>query len=224
MTPPSASVRLESYNRFARHNRRIATLRWLVPVLGLAILALPALQLAATALRDVIPIEGIRLENDTLVVEGPAFEGRTETGTVYSMVSERAETRVGDLDTIDLYGLRIDLTGDDGYVADAEFSTATWSMGAEYLTSNEDVVVSDSTGARGVLAGVEVDWANQRVLSDGPVRFTFKGGAQLIADTMVHDIGAALWQFGGVSLDMVPQPDSGAQRDPFAVEAPDALN
>ncbi|SDG24424.1 hypothetical protein [Pelagibacterium luteolum] len=224
MTPPTASVRLETYKRFAGHNRRVAMLRWVVPVGGLLILAVPAIQLALSMAADAIPIEGIRLENDTLVIDGPTFEGRTATGTNYAMVSDRAETRVGDLDTVDLFGLRIDLAGNAGYEAEVEFTTATWTMSTEYLTSNEDVAVSDSTGARGILAGVEVDWPNQMITSDGPIRFNFDSGAQLVADTMVHDIDAARWQFTRVSLDMVPQDDSGAERDPFAVEAPDAEN
>ena len=91
-------------------------------------------------------------------------------------------------------------------------------MSSEYLTSNEDVTVSDSTGAQGVLAGVEVDWPAQIITSDGPVRFAFDSGAHLYADTMEHDLDAARWQFSGVNLDMMPQPDAGEVRDPFAAE------
>lgn len=224
MSSISASPRLDSYNRFIRHNRRIALLRWLVPVAGVAILALPVAQLTIETLADIIPIEGIRLDNDTLVIEGPTFEGRTATGTNYTMVSDRAETRVGNLDTVDLFGLRIDLADGDGYDALAEFTTATWTMSTEHLVSNEDVSITDSTGMSGILAGVDVDWPNQIVTSDGPVRIAFDTGARLVADTMIHDIDGARWSFTGVSLDMIPQDDAGAERDPFAVEAPDVEN
>lgn len=224
MTPPSSGARLDAYRVFARHNKRIALLRWLVPAAGLALLCLPLVQVLVSMVADVIPITGVRLQSDTLVIEGPTFEGRTATGTVYAMVAERAETRVGNLDTIDLFGLSVDLEGGADYHADARFSTATWTMSTEVLTSNEDVLVSDSTGARGTLAGVAVDWPGQIITSDGPVQFTFESGARLVADTMVHDMDAAAWQFEGVSLDMIPQQDSGADRDPFAVEAPDVEN
>ncbi len=222
MTPPTASVRLDTYNRFARHNRAIAALRWAVPVAGVLVLCVPVAQIGLSMVEDIVPIEGVRLENDTLVVEGPRFEGRTATGTNYAMTSERAETRVGNLDTIDLFGLDIDLAGTAGYTAQAEFASATWTMEDEVLTSNEDVYVIDSTGAEGTLAGVAVNWPEQVISSDGPVQFSFDTGAQLIADTMVHDMDAALWTFSGVSLEMTPTPDAGETRDPYAVEAPDA--
>ncbi|AEQ53422.1 hypothetical protein [Pelagibacterium halotolerans] len=218
MIAPSASVRHETYLRFARHNRRIAALRWMVPAAGMLILAVPAFQIAASMTGDIVPIEGIRLENDTLVIEGPRFEGRTATGSNYALEAARAESRVGNLDTADLYDLTVDIADDSGYSAHIEFASAEWTMSTEYLVSNEDVAVSDSTGARGVLAGVEVDWPAQVLASDGPVRFAFDTGAQLYADTMEHDLDAARWQFTGVNLDMVPQRDAGEARDPFAQE------
>lgn len=218
MTVPTAAVRLETYNRFARHNRRIAVLRWAVPVLGVIILSVPVVQLAVSMMADVIPIEGVRLENDTLVVDGPRFEGRTATGSNYTMEAARAETPVGNLDTIDLYDLSVDIVDDSGYWAEVEFSSAEWTMSTEYLRSNEDVFVTDSTGARGTLAGVDVDWPAQTIMSEGPVRFTFESGAQLVSDTMIYDMNAARWRFSGVDLDMVPQADAGESRDPFAPE------
>lgn len=218
MTVPTAAVRLETYNRFARHNRRIAALRWIVPVAGLVLLSLPALQLAASMVADALPIEGVRLESDTLVIASPRFEGRTAAGANYVMEAARAESRVGDLDTADLYGLTIDIAGQGGYAAQVEFSVAEWTMSTQHLVSNETVEVADSTGARGTLAGVEVDWPAQMIESDGPVRFTFEGGTQLVADTMVYDMDGVLWRFSGVDLDMVPRADAGASRDPFAPE------
>lgn len=222
MSPTTSAIRYDLYQRFSRRNKVIGVLRIAVPVLGALLLAIPVLQVAYSAISDVIPIEGIRLENDTLVIDAPRFEGRTATGTVYAMDAERAETRIGNLDIADLYGLTVDIEGDGGYEARAEFSSAQWTMSREILTSNEDVHVADSTGARGVLAGMEVDWPAQVITSDGPVRFSFDNGAELDAQTMVHDMEAAWWRFSNVSLDMVPQPDEGRERDPYALEVPDA--
>lgn len=221
MTVPSASARTAAYRGFLAHNRRVSVLRWAVPVAGAVVLAVPMVQLLFSMLADVIPIEGIRLDNDTLVIDGPTFEGRTATGTNYAMVSDRAETRVGNLDTIDLFGLRIDLEDGADYSAEIGFSTATWTMSTEHLVSNEDVAITDSTGMSGILAGVDVDWPNQMIASDGPVRIAFDTGAELVADTMIHDMDAQWWAFTGVSLDMIPRDDAGTERDPFAVEAPD---
>ncbi|HWJ86460.1 MAG TPA: hypothetical protein VNS12_00120 [Pelagibacterium sp.] len=218
MSAPAAGMRLDTYNRFARHNRRIGVLRWGVPVIGVMFLSVPVMQLAASMVADSLPIEGLRLENDTLVIEGPRFEGRTATGSNYSMDAARAESRIGDLDTADLYDLTIAITDDAGYDATVRFSSAEWTMSTQYLRSNEDVAVADSTGASGILAGVEVDWPVQRITSEGPVRFSFDSGASLVARTMAYDMNADLWQFTNVDLDMVPQPDAGETRDPFAAE------
>lgn len=219
MTVPTAAVRLETYNRFARHNRHIAALRWIVPALGLVALSVPVVQLFGSMAADMLPVEGVRLENDTLVIEGPRFAGRTAAGSNYVMDAQSAESRVGDLDTADLYGLTVDITGGGDYAARVEFDEAVWTMSTQHLVSNETVTVADSTGAQGTLAGVEVDWPNQMIESDGPVRFTFGSGAQLVADTMVYDMDAARWRFSRVDLDMVPQADAGEPRDPFAPES-----
>lgn len=215
---PTAGMRLDTYNRFARHNRRIGILRWAVPIAGAIALSVPVMQLVASMVAESLPIDGLRLENDTLVIDGPRFEGRTATGSNYAMDAARAETRIGDLDTADLYGLTVAITDEAGYDAMAQFSSAEWTMSTQYLRSNEDVTVADSTGASGILAGVAVDWPAQRVTSDGPVRFSFETGAGLVAQTMIYDMNAGLWQFTKVDLDMVPQADAGEARDPFAAE------
>lgn len=218
MSTASPEIRRDLYSRLARHNRRISVLRAAVPALALALLSVPMVQVGVSMVSDVLPAAGIRLENDTLVIAAPRFEGRTATGTVYKMSAARAESRIGDLDTADLYGLRIDLWGGGGYRAEIGFTTAQWTMSTERLVSNEDVLVTDSSGADGVLAGVEVDWPGQIITSEGPVGFTFAGGNRLDAATMRHDMGAAIWQFGDVRLEMIPAQDDGQDRDPFAEE------
>lgn len=216
MSSANPEIRHEIYARLARHNRRIGILRIGVPVLAVALLVSPIVQIGISMVADAIPVAGIRLDNDTLVIESPRFEGRTGNGTVYTMVADRTESRIGDLDVVDLYDLGIDLSGDGGYTARIDFSTAQWTMSEERLVSNEDVFVRDSTGADGVLAGADVDWPGQVITSDGPIRFIFGGGNQLDAQTMIHDMGAAIWQFETVTLEMIPTPDEGGERDPFA--------
>lgn len=218
MSAASPEIRRDLYARLARHNRRVGVLRIAVPVLALALLSVPIVQFAVSMVSDALPVAGVRLENDTLVIAAPRFEGRTATGTVYKMSAARAESRIGDLDTVDLYGLGVDLSGGGGYHAEIGFTTAQWTMSTERLVSNEDVFITDSTGADGVLAGVEVDWPGQIITSDGPVHFVFEGGNRLEAATMRHDMGAAIWQFGNVRLEMIPAQDDGQERDPFAEE------
>lgn len=216
MSAASPEIRHEIYTRLARHNRRIGLLRIGVPVVALALLVSPIVQISISMLADALPIAGLRLDNDTLVIEAPRFDGRTANGTVYRMTADRTESRIGDLDVVDLYDLRIDLADDADYRAQIDFTTAQWTMSAERLVSNEDVFVTDSAGADGVLAGAEVDWPGQVITSDGPIVFIFGGGNRLDAATMVHDMGAAIWQFETVQLEMSPAPDDGEDRDPFA--------
>lgn len=219
MTAVQTDTRHTLYDHLGRHNRRIGVLRWAVPLAGAALLSMPLGQFLISLAAPELPIAGLRLENDTLVIDAPRFEGRTATGTVYRMTAERAESRVGDLDVADLYGLAIDMTGEGGYQSRARFTSAQWTMSTEVLTSNEDVIVSDSTGAQGLLAGVEVDWPAQIITSEGPVRFTFDGGSQLDAGTMLYDMDAGLWRFAAISLDMTPAEDAGAERNPHVTES-----
>lgn len=216
MSTANPEVRHDIYDRLARHNRLIGVLRIGVPALAVLLLVSPIVQISISMITDAIPIAEIRLDNDTLVIDSPRFEGRTGNGTVYTMTADRTESRIGDLDVVDLYDLGIDLSGDGGYTARIDFSTAQWTMSQERLVSNEDVFVRDSTGADGVLAGADVDWPNQIITSDGPIRFVFGGGNTLDAATMEHDMGGAIWHFETVQLEMIPAPDKGEERDPFA--------
>ncbi len=218
MSVADPGIRLAQYRKLTRHNRWIGFLRVAVPVLGVLVLFYPLFQFSFAMVVPSIEIDGVRLQSDTLVVDGPRFEGRTATGTVYRMVAARSESAVGNLDISDLYDLRIDLDDGADYRAQVAFSTAQWTMSVEYLTSNEDVFVSDTTGARGVLAGAQVDWPAQIISSDGPVRFSFDDETTLNAQAMVHDIAKAHWLFTGVSLDMMPAPDAGQDRDPHVLE------
>lgn len=227
MTAVMPDPRHALYRRFARRNRLVGVLRAVVPAAGLLLLAAPFGGMLVSAFAPGFSIEGLRLENDTLVIEAPRFEGTLPGGDAYYMTAKRAESRVGDLDTIDLYDLDLDLSGAAGYRANAVFSRAQWTLSTEQLYSNEDVVVSDSTGASGVLAGVEMDWPGQVITSGGPVRFDFAGGNRLRAQEMYYDINASHWRFTRVLLEMTPAEDSGAERDiddyvqtPQASEAP----
>ena len=213
MTAIVPDARVTLYRRFQRRNRLVAALRVLVPVLGLALLVVPFGRMLVSAFAPGFSVEGIRLENDTLVIDAPRFEGTLDDGGVYYMTAARAESRVGDLDTIDLYDLDLDLSGAGGYLADAVFARAQWTLSTEQLYSNEDVLVSDSTGASGVLAGVALDWPGQVVTSDGPVRFDFAGGNRLRAQQMYYDVNASHWRFTRVSIEMTPAEDSSGERE-----------
>lgn len=216
MSAASPEIRHDIYARLARHNRRIGILRIGVPVLAVALLVAPIVEVSISMITNAVPIQGIRLDNDTLVIDAPRFDGRTGNGTIYRMTAQRTESRIGNLDVVDLYDLRIDLADDGDYRAQVDFSTAQWTMSEEILVSNEDVLVADSTGAEGVLAGAQVDWPRQVITSDGPITFVFDGGNRLEARTMVHDMGAAKWKFETVLLEMIPAADKGEDRDPFA--------
>lgn len=218
MSAASPEIRHRLYKRLTRHNRVISVLRFAIPALAIGLLVLPATQIIVSMVSEVIPIAGIRLDNDTLVIDTPRFDGRTATGTVYRMTAARAESRIGDLDIADLYDMRVDLRDDGDYRALALFSAAQWTMSQERLISNEDVTITDSTGMQAVLGGVDIDWPGQIVTSQGPVAITFGDGNQLDAATMVHDMDAAIWQFGSVHVEMRPTADTDTARDPFAEE------
>lgn len=207
---PDASDAL--YHRILRHNRMIAVLRPVVPVAGVLILALPLVPFALGFSGNGITIGDATLDADTLVIRSPQFEGLTADGAAYRMVAARSESETGNLDVSTLHDLTIALDGEAGYRADVDFARAQWTMSKELLVSNEDVFVSDSTGASGVLAGATADWPAQIISSDGPVAFTFESGSSLNADTMVHDIAAATWHFTGARVEMQPAPDAGEPR------------
>jgi lipopolysaccharide export system protein LptC len=215
-----SEVRHALYSRFGRRNRLIGLLRIAVPLAGALLLAVPMVQIALSFVGETVSVGGVRLQSDTLVIDSPRFQGTTADGGAYVMTADRAESRVGDLDIADLYGLDIDLVGQAGYRASARLTTAQWTMSSEHLTSNEDVFVTDSTGADGILAGADVDWPAQIITSEGPVLFTFETGSQLNAQTMDYDMGNAVWRFTRVSLDMIPAPDAGEARNPHAQGTP----
>lgn len=213
MTTAQPDTREAQFSRIGRHNAMIAILRIAVPVLGLILLAMPLVQFAGNLAGNGITVGGATLDADTLVIQSPRFEGLTADGAVYRMDAARSESDTGNLDVSTLYDLTIDLDGAAGYWAQVEFSRAQWTMSTEYLTSDQEVHVTDSTGAQGVLGGADADWPAQVITSDGPVRFTFTNGSNLTADTMVHDISQGTWHFTGAEVEMQPTEDAGVPRD-----------
>lgn len=211
---PSADA--QRYENFVRHNKIISILRWVVPVVGVVFLSIPVIEYNLRKIIDILPFEGIFLQNDTLVVDAPKFEGVTAAGAAYSMSAESAESYIGNLDVTALRGLVVDIVDGTDYTANVRFKTAQWTMSQELLVSNDDVFVTDSTGVKGVLAGVEVNWPKQIVASDGPVMFSFDNGTQINGRQMVYDLSAAKWTFTKVNVTMAPEADAGEERDPFA--------
>lgn len=203
----AAQPRLALYARLKRRNTIVGVLRILVPVLGALLLAIPFATVVMDMIADQLSVAGVRLESDTLVIDAPRFQGIMANNTVYRITAARAESRIGNLDVADLIALSVDLEGEAGYRAVAEIPEAQFTLSRQNLFSNEDVTVSDTTGARAVLGGVEIDWPRQLITSQGPVRFTFENGAELVARSLYYDTGRGQWRFDRPRIRMTPTPE-----------------
>jgi hypothetical protein len=206
----TAERRLGLYRGLMRRNRAVAVLRLAVPVLGAALLAAFLVQLYLAGLARDFSIAGIGIDRDNLVVEGPAFEGRTAEGTAYRITADSARLALGDPDRIAFAGPRLVFER-----AGASTVTAT-AAAAEFVTSGQRLEIAgetrlgDGAGLDGTLRAVSVDFRTEVLRAAGPVELRLPGGLTILAESLDHDSRAGRWEFSRASVTLAATPGEGA--------------
>lgn len=199
-------ARAPLHAELARRNRVVGVLRWAVPVVGAAVLALLVVQIGLDNAGRQFGFSNIRIDRDNLVVDTPRLTSTGEDGTLYSLGARAAKVAVGGSDRIDMQDAEFTMTPPTGLVmaaraAEAEFQTTNQLLDIPGITE-----VTTSDGLSGTLTGVFADLINWNMVADGPVALTMSDGSTLTADGMNYDGTSHVFSFTGVTVTLASTP------------------
>lgn len=191
-----------AYDALARHNRLVARLRILVPIVGALVLVALVVQIWIANMGVNVNVKGITFDRGVLTIDAPHFSGTTPDGMVYDLTADEARTRLGDAAHSDLSDLRLDLRGEGDYRLRAQAKTARLTLSSQVVHVSGPMIFTDSNGTRGQLLDPVIDWPNQTLTSKRPVDMTFGNGAHIAASGVRYDGKTGRWQFDEMTLIM----------------------
>lgn len=193
-----------------RRQRIVKWLRWTIPILGGVIFAALMVPLLIDNLLPSTPFEGIRLEQDKLVVDGPRATGVLSDGGTYEMTAKSATTKIINQDVIDLLEMQATMNFVDGENLIATSETGTFSLVQSILTLTSQINLLSSKGDSGVIGNGVADLDAKIFDGDNGVAFDFANGSTLRAANMHYDGSLNYWKFERASLTLAPQEELAA--------------
>jgi hypothetical protein len=206
MTTLAAPSQFEhQFARVVRRRRVVKLLRWTVPAVGSIIFAALTIPLLIAGLLPNAQFEGIRLEDDKLVVDQPRATGTLSDGGTYEMTAKSAKTKIINQDTIDLADMRAQMNFVDGEDLVATSAIGTYSLISSILTLTSQIDLVSSQGDTGEIGNGVADLDGQVFNGDDGVLFQFANGSTLEAINMHYDGAKQYWKFERASLTIPPQ-------------------
>ena len=186
------------YRRLERRNRIIGFLRLAVPLFGILLAAGLIIQIVLSNWATDYGLTSVRFERNQVVVDGPRYSGVMSDGTRYEIVAKAARAQVNATNIINLETATITIKQKNGYEMVANAPEAQLRLNDQKVIINSLMHTSDSNGVRGQLTNSVIDWPTQILTTSGPVRFEFKDGAILEAQSLVYSAKTGEWDFTGV--------------------------
>jgi len=192
----SAAGRERTYRRLQRRNRVVAALRWAVPGLGVLIAVALVVQIVISNLAGGIGATAVRVEQDRVVIDNPRYGGVTGDGMRYDITAAQARMNVNDTDLVELRDAVIVTEHADGSAVTGRAAAANLDLEAQTVSVPGVMTSEDSDGTRARFEDALIEWKDQRLVAEGPVRVDFADGAVLDADSVVYDADKGEWEFG----------------------------
>jgi len=189
--------------RARRHSRRVRRLRVIVPASGAVLLAV---LLAAAALPKLLPLSGLSITADGLVMNSPRLSGHLGEGRRYEVVARRAVQSLIDPSRLSLEGLGADLDMGGGERVTIRGANAAYDTDTEILALSEGVEIASTDGNEMRLSGATVFLREGRVEGDGGIEITSPRGHIRAGRVDITGGGDLIRLTGGVSITIHPVP------------------
>ncbi len=148
--------------------------------------------------------DGIRLEQDKLVVDEPRATGVLSDGGTYEMTARSATTKIINQDMIDLVDMQATMNFVDGENLVATSETGTYSLIRSILTLTAQIDLLSSKGDTGIIGSGVADLNTKIFDGDDGVAFDFANGSTLRAINMHYDGQKNYWKFERATLTLAP--------------------
>jgi hypothetical protein len=206
---PVASV----YRALERRNRVVGVLRFLVPILGLLVLASLVVQMLVASIGNEFTIGRITIERDKLTVETPAYQGLLADGGAYDVTAQSAESALGRPTAIMLKGAKVVLNRPTGVQVTATAADAELEVELQQVTATGVTDIADTTGMTAEIIGLKVDVLGQ-LATGGRTVVVYPGGETLEAEAMTYDARTGAWGFTKAVVTAPRLPDPPAEAAP----------
>lgn len=193
------------FARVERRRRLVKLLRWIIPAVGSVIFLALTVPLLIDSLLPTAQFEGIRLEQDKLVVDAPRATGVLSDGGTYEMTAKSATTKIINQDMIDLIDMKATMNFVDGENIVGTSATGTFSLKSNILALNSQIDILSSQNDQGEIGTGIADLDAQIFNGYDGVAFDFANGSTLRAENMHYDGEGQYWKFERASLTIPPQ-------------------
>ena len=195
----------DAYRRAVSHSRRVRRLRFLLPVVALAItLAFVAVSFVRSLMPDELQIESATIEDGKVVMEKPAIAGRNDEGVRYSMRAERALQDIKNPNIIALETIAAAVPVNDKIIARVVASSGIFDRGANTLNLDKPFTLNLSSGIDAQFNSANLDIAGGTMKTNDPVAIQTKG-ASIVANSLeMKDKGRTMIFSGSVKLNIEP--------------------
>ena len=196
----TAEQRLRIFSALGARNRIVGILRIGVPSIGVVVFLGVAAQILIGGIANDFGIGRVTVNGDQVTVDTPTYAGIMSNGDTYKISAEGAHTALTDMSVIDLSHVSFALVKPDGTQMSAQSETAALETIRQTVTVPGTTKVSDSTGNRGTLDKVFIDWPRQMMKASGKVSMQMNDGATIVADTLDYSAKTAIWTFKNATL------------------------
>ncbi len=200
------------YGKLDRRNRIIGLLRWAVPIAGLALAAGLIFEIVIANLGSNYTIEGLTIEDGRVVIADPRYGGQFGDNNSYEVAAAEARVAMDNPELIELQSATITTVGQNDSRMEGVAPFAIIDVRAQTVTIDGELTTLDSSGVRAELYSTQIDWQNQSMVSQGPVRIDFPDGGQILSERLTYSAEDEVWRFASAQFDRPATEEDAATR------------
>jgi lipopolysaccharide export system protein LptC len=148
------------------------------------------------------------IKGTKVTMQQPRLSGFTVDSRPYQFTANSAEQEITKPDLMELHDVQAKIEMEDKSIVNITSNSGTYDMKTEMLTLIDKVHLVSSTGYEVRLSEAAIDVHKGTVRSDKPVWVKLTNGVINAKRLEVLDSGAVIRFGGGVSMTVVPEPDS----------------
>jgi lipopolysaccharide export system protein LptC len=148
------------------------------------------------------------IKGTKVTMQQPRLSGFTVDSRPYQFTANSAEQEITKPDLMELHDIQAKIEMEDKSIVNITSNSGTYDMKTEMLTLIDKVHLVSSTGYEVRLSEAAIDVHKGTVRSDKPVWVKLTNGVINAKRLEVLDSGAVIRFGGGVSMTVVPEPDS----------------
>lgn len=190
-----------------RHSRRVRFLRWAIPValvVGLSVVGSIAYFNPLRALAK-LPIDASQLvvSGTKITMEAPRLAGYTRDSRPYELTAKAAAQDLTKPGILELKEIQAKVQMKDTATLEMQAATGLYDTKTDLLKLNDQIVITSSSGYKGVLREAVIDIKKGKIASSLPVVVDMLNGKLNANNLEVGENGDVILFGGGVVMDLM---------------------